>query len=370
MIAGRLSMSNQPTAAPGKRDASDSAEAFPEIPPPITAVDRLRTLYRSSGPYTSVYLSTEEFLVDEDGIPRSDLATRWRAIRAKLADERAPEAALTAIDARVALPPVPETSGLAVLAAADGTTIVDHGLEPPLFDLGVVDTLPYAAPLLEWQQHRVAHLVVTLDSGGADIVSFGLDHYTRLDSYEVDGPALIDLIARHAEAVQAELVVVAGEPGLVPPVVDALAVTLPARCRVVTETDATDAEELALATVRHVSDAAARITVGHLRDRRFLASHADAVDGAHPTVEALVSGEADRILIHDDPTDQRRIWIGDTPRELSMEVGRASRPARLVDALVWSAVLQDILVHIIPSTGETGPDGDAAALTDRGPRIE
>jgi len=134
---------------------------------------------------------------------------------------------------------------------------------------------------------------------------------------------------------------------------------------VVIETEATDAEQLAAAVVRHVSDAEARITVAHLRDRRFLATHHCAVDGTDETIDAPVSGEADRILLHDDPTDQRRLWIGAGPQELSIERRRTYRPARLVDALVWSAVLQGVDVHIIPSTGSTGPADDAAVITDR-----
>ncbi len=340
--------------------------ALETIPAPVTAIDRLQTLYRSPGPYTSVYLDTEPLApFGDDGMDR-----RWQQLRRRLEADGAPEVALSAIEARLGLPSPEDTSGVAVIAAADGTTIVDHGLEPPHHDLGVVDTLPYAAPLVEWQQRRVPHLVVTVDEAGGDIATFGSDHFTRVDGYNVAPQDLVELALATAAAVLARLVIVVGDPSLTGTLSDALAKRLPVGCRLLTEPMTDDADELAILVVRHLSDLVARETVAQLREQRFMAAHDAAVDGTGDTVEALVEGSADRLLIHDDPEDQRRLWIGPEPNQLSLDKATGYHEARLVDALIRSAVLQGIPIRIIPSTGPDGLSDDAAALIDPPPVID
>ena len=139
---------------------------------------------------------------------------------------------------------------------------------------------------------------------------------------------------------------------------------MPIECRVVAEPGAATPDELADATVRHLSDAAARATVGYLRELRFLASHHAAVDGTADTIAALRAGEADVLLIHDDPDDQRRIWTSPNPQDLSLE-SRPDHPinARLVDAAIRAAITTNTTVHIIPTTGPNGPDDNTAALS-------
>jgi len=68
--------------------------------------------------------------------------------------------ALDAVAARLALPTPSDAGGQIVIAAADGTTAADYGSEAPEIQTASVDSLPYAAPLLEWEQWRVPHMVV------------------------------------------------------------------------------------------------------------------------------------------------------------------------------------------------------------------
>ncbi|MGB5760030.1 MAG: hypothetical protein WBM50_24160, partial [Acidimicrobiales bacterium] len=233
-----------------------------------------------------------------------------------------------------------------------------------------VDTLPYAAPLLEWQQRRVAHLVVTVDQTGGDIATFGADHFVRVDDYRVPPDTMVELIVATAAAVVARLVIVVGDPSLTGMLSDALATRLPVGCHVAIEPMATDADELADIVVRHVSDLVARATVDRLREQRFMATHDAAVDGTEDTVLALAGGTAESLMVHDDPDDRRRLWIGSEPNRLSLDETPGYRQARLVDALIRSAVLQAIPVWIIPRTGPTGPADDAAALIDPPPVID
>lgn len=328
----------------------------------ITATDRLATIYGHPGPYTTVYLATRPLLANSE----SDTARRWRDLRIDLEVQGAPLPALQAIDARLALPSPEHTSAIAVIAAADGTTVVDYGLEPPAHDHVVVDSLPYASPLLEWHQRRVAHLVVTIDNVGADIAVFGLDHYERFDTVDGQDNDLADQIALRAQEIDAGLIVLAGEPADSNSMADRVRLRVPATCRIVTEPSHIVTDDLADAAVRLVSDTTARTTVRHLRDLRFLASHGAAVDGTAGTIEALAGRTADLLLIHDDPDDQRRCWIGDQPQQISLRPGSDhNQEARLVDAAIRSAVLQDVPIHIIPTTGPTGPTDNTAVITAR-----
>lgn len=331
-----------------------------------SAAARLMSIYRSPGPYTSVYLSTLPLLPHA----AEDLDRRWTLLRRDLEGQCAPDAALKAIDARLALPAPADTAAICVIAAADGSTVVEHGAEPPHVDVGVVDTLPYVGPLLEWHQRRIPHLVVTVDAEGADIVTFGPDHFTDVTTIDGDIETMARLVSKAATAVQARVVVVSGEPETTQPLADAATRICAPGCNIITS-PRTVPDDLADWTVRHVSDAAARSTVGLLREFRFLAAHDAAVDGTDATIAALVAGTDGTLLIHDDPEDQRRIWIGKAPFQLSAEKNTECREqARLVDAAIWSAVMQGIDVHVIPRTGPAGPDDDAAVIDRRGPSPE
>lgn len=328
-------------------------------PDAVSGAQKLRWLYAHPGPYTTVYLARRPLMRDGE----ADTERRWGRLRKDLEAQCAPPEALAAIEARLALPAPPDTSAVAVLAAADGTTVVEHGQDAPRADLAVVDELPYAAPLLEWHQRRIPHLVVTIDDDGADIATFGPDHYTRIDSVDGQAADIAGPTLSLIDAVGAELVVVAGPRFATRRLAEDLAGAVSVSCRVVAEPDPESVDDLADAAVRHVADVAARATVGLLRELRYLASHHSAVDGTADTVAALREGRADVLLIHDDPVDQRRIWIGPEPTDLSLE----SRPGwadhgRLVDAAIRAAVVQGIAVHIIPSTGPQGPDDNTAAL--------
>jgi hypothetical protein len=291
-------------------------------------------------------------------------------MRRDLESQGVATAVLDAIDARLALPAPEDSAAIAVIVASDATTVVDYGQEPPRSDVAVADTLPYVAPLLEWDQRRVPHLVVTIDEAGADIATFGPDRYSRLDTVAGALPDIVQPVADLAEAIHCGLIVVAGDPFLSRRVAADLLTVVPIGCRVVAEPDANDVDELTDVTVRHVSDMAARATVGYLRELRYLAAHHSAVDGTADTIAALRARSADVLLIHDDPGDQRRVWIGPEPHQISLE-RRIDHPthARLIDAAIRAAIAADAIVHIIPTTGDLGPDDNTAALHRQTPSI-
>ncbi len=322
------------------------------------ATDLLLSIYQHPGPYTTVYLATRPLMA------MPDTYDRWKELRADLETQCAPLDALKAIEARLGLPGPDDAAAIAVIAAADGATVVDYGLEPPANDYGVVDELPHSGPLMEWSQRTIPHLVVTVDDDGADIALFGANHYERLDTIQGNGPGLVGHIRDRQLEIAARLILVVGSTSMAGALADQIRLAVPMECRIVIESSDTTPEDLADATVRHVADTTARATVRLLRERRFLDAHDAAVDGAAETVEALALGSADILLVHDDPDDQRRCWIGKRPFDLSLDITRRTdRQARLVDAVIWSALRQGVAVHIIPSTGPTGPRDNTAAIT-------
>jgi len=328
-----------------------------------SALDLIRSLYAHPGPFTTVYLQTWPLLHDS----QRGLNQRWDRLGPALSAQGSPAVALDAIAARLRLPAPDDTAGISVIAAADGHTVVDHALEPPRTDFTHFDTLPYVAPLLEWHQHRLAHLVVTIDHSGADIVAFGTDHRTPLAA-NLTGSSqdLASDLVTQVEAMDARLVVIAGEDDSCRRLAGTLAGRMPTTCRVVVD-EHKNPDEVAEATVRYIFDTTARTTVAYLREFRFLASHGDAVEGTGRTIEGLNEGTADLLLIHDDPDDNRRVWVGDDQRRLSATQSPDSgQEARFVDAAIRSAVAQGAAVHIIPTTGPDGPD-DNVAIVNRDP---
>lgn len=336
-----------------------------------TAHDRISSLLQRPGPYTSVYLATLPLLGGETADRERHLAQRWNTVRAELERQGAPTAVIAAIDARRTLPAPSDAAGLAIIAAADGTTVVDHGLEPPHHDVGVVDTLPYVAPLFEWEQRRVSHVVVNLDDrADAHIVGFGPGPWSTAIETTARIDHAVDDAATTALAIGARLVVVSGPRGIAEDLRSGLTGRLSADCRVVVDHDARTPDELAESTVRLVSDATARATVGHLKELRFLATHGGAAEGVPDTLAALRERRVRLLLIHDDPSDERRVsTVG--PLELSTDLRPpAADHARLVDACICAAVRADADVYIIPSTGPQGPADNIGALTTDPPRPE
>lgn len=343
-------------------DGSGTDEESVAPSPPLTPVDRLATIYAAPGPYVSVYLTTQP----EEGAPA--LFDRWLEVKADLERRDAPEAALASVEARLTLPGPDDTAAVAILAASDGTTVVQHGPDPVWTDVGHLDTLPYATPLVEWHQRTLPHLLVVADTDGADVVSFQADHRSTLDTYELGSERALDefvlTVARHVTAISAELVLVSAPDDLASHLVEDVQATVGVGCRVV-GAPVSDPDDLADFTVRQVSDVVARRTVGRLRELRFLATHDEVVDGTAETIAALAAGNATRLLLNDDPTETQRVWIGAGPRQISIDE-HPDHPvtARLADAAIRSAVLQNIPVHIIPATGPSGPEDNTAAVVE------
>lgn len=107
------------------------------------AVKRSRRLIDRSGPYTSVCMATRPGHRDA----AADLSNRWTQVRSDLETAGAPGPAIAAIEARLHQPMPVESRAIAVVAAADGVSVVAHSCEPPTEDSGAVAPLPKVARL-------------------------------------------------------------------------------------------------------------------------------------------------------------------------------------------------------------------------------
>src|SRR4051794_9983215 len=142
----------------------ETSESMPKL---AVAPDEIVDIARRQGPFLTVYLTTEAEI--ENAQQRSQ--QRWKTLRADLADQGAPEELMASID------PLVDDAHLAgqclsVVAAADGTRVVEHQPDPPANDFGRWGPLPALGPLLEWHQQAVPHVLVVTDRRGADVFVF------------------------------------------------------------------------------------------------------------------------------------------------------------------------------------------------------
>ena len=129
-----------------------------------SALELLELLHQTDGPFVSLYLG------GADGPSRF---ARWRRLRVELLGSNPPSDVVDSIERLLGRPAPDGAAGICVIAAPDGTTVVDHHHEAPTRDSAVFDVLPFSAPLLEWDQRRPAHVVVAADPAAHRIRSFG-----------------------------------------------------------------------------------------------------------------------------------------------------------------------------------------------------
>ena len=321
------------------------------------ARDRLHSLYGSPAPFTSLYF------------PCGPLAeTKPLAVfdqrRDELAARGVSQPALSALQARLALPVPDDVGGWALHVADDGSTAVDFAPEGPAKPIFHVGLLPMVAPLVEWDQWRVPHITVSFGQGTAEVTSFlpGVEPaITPLPADPIDATDALRLMAAEE---QLRLIVVIDEGGLSNELADRLKGVVPPQTNVVVlEEDASvSVEATADATVRYVADVVARDTVQALENLRFLRSAHHAVQGSAEVFDALARGAVQTLLVHDDPNDPATASFGPTPALVSNDPTQFDSIARRADVAIWSATLQGAAVRIIPSTSALEDDDNIAAI--------
>jgi len=369
------------------------------------------------GPFVTVYLDASHDTHDADR--RIDLS--WRESRRDLAAQGADEATLTALDKAVeAADPSVGQAGR-VLVAAHGETLLDRPLPaPPRRVIARLSPLPHLMPMLAQFPEPLPYVVVVTDRTGADITAYAAQG-EPLFSDTVKGPdqwpihkvpsggwaalryqhavevawehnasAVAEEVTRVADAINARLVIIAGDiraRGLLreelPQHVYDLSVETEAGSRAAGSDPARlDAEIDALLEKRLSSERAGlldRLRAGFTRDT--------AVQGLEAVFGALREGMVDTAVIIDDPHSDLTVAVGPDPLQVGLndsalagygvEVQHDRADAALIRALAASGGRIEVITEdrstdedLNPGSTTPAPAAPADDVPEPAPRIE
>ena len=361
----------------------------------------------ATGPIASLYLPTPS---NDPGAARH-ATVRWKNLRRTLADAGADDATLKAMDRAVGVDTVSVASGITGApenhpAAASPDDTADHGEGDVLAVIAAHGevllrrALPaghvgdgarwspvaWLTPLLHAAQAAPPYLVALLDRVGADIWGVarsgelideqvdGADfpiHRTHqggwsqhriqqhvINTWETNATDVANDVARLAERIRPECVLVSGEEHAVHSFIAAAPASLaPLIRKLDTGTrhhPAAAAEEVA----RLVRSVEAEDTVAQIEEfRSEFGGRRRSVTGAQQVIAALQMATVETLLIHDDPADNRVAWTVANGPELALESQELIDmgvdqpvPARLIDVCVRTSLLEGANVRLVPAS--------------------
>jgi hypothetical protein len=353
----------------------------------------LAELVRRPGPFLSVYLNTEREV--ENAAPRSE--TRWKTVRSDLEPQGVPEAVLGEIDTLV---PGAHLEGecLAVIADRERILHVEHGTAEGPNDEAAWGPIPRLLPIVRWRQSEPPYVVVLTDRTGADLFGFvrGLpdairgevegdhDEIRRVkpggwsqrryqdraeDSWKENAEQVAGRVARLAQDLEAQLVIVAGDVRAV----ELLQKSLPERVEGLVHVVEGERpwegkgdpipEETQDLVERHVRQTTERLMAKFEEER---GQHDKAAEGVEATAKALSQAQVAVLLITEREIDRELSFgpepalLGPSAQELkelgvdSPEQGHAS------DVLVRAALGTGAGVRVLDD--EAGIDDGVGAL--------
>jgi hypothetical protein len=319
----------------------------------------LRPLFAGTASWASVYLDATR--AEENADHQIDL--RWRALSARLSEQGADEATVDAVRAAIYDHPYrPGRYGLAVFAGNGEAVLTEPLAAPPPADLAVFGPLPHAMPLVALRGEEIPYVRILAGHAGGDVTSLSAGgtprrkHVPGSETFpitKVRAGGWSDLRYNHAveEAwkrnagdvaaaaadlaaqVGAEVIVVSGDPHSVPLVT----AKLPRRWqeRVLVAPDLDDATVIAVSEVadRHIRDAIDRY--------RAQGGHG----GLDDVVTRLQRGQADTVLLNNDPSSTDRLWIGrDDPSLVAVDAATVrSSGAEPIEVRADAALLRAIV---------------------------
>jgi hypothetical protein len=308
----------------------------------------LRPLYERPGPWASVVLDASH--ETEDAAKAVDL--RWRAVRNELTGKGTDEPSLVALESAILTrQPLPGRYGLAAFAARGEVALIEPIAATPRDHIAAFGPLPHAMPLVAGYGEQVAWLRVVVDRTGADLVGataggvprrghvtghnlypihkakpggWSAPRYQRAAemTWERNAQEIADAVADLARSMDAEIVLVAGDPQARHLLVEHLPEWWQHR---IVESDTgsrargADPEPLDDATLQAVASLAAR-HVSEVIDR-FRTEHGRdgaAGIGLPATVSALQRSQVDTVLLINDLSSTEHVWVGETPTEIAM----------------------------------------------------
>lgn len=365
-------------------------------------LDVFRPLVDVAGPYASVTIDVTR----TDRATSDDVEARWRGLAAELEQGGTPGAVLELLHEAAVAPTGRGGDWARLLVAADGRVVLDRLLPGrPMASTAAWGPVPDLMPAVRALSGLVPHAVVRVDRIGADIHVTGGPDPTDEEEETVEGDhdvltkvapggmaqhrfqarvedswehnagtvaaRLEDLVRRH----RPEVVLLMGDVRAIAHLEEHAGRVLRERLvrldtggRAAGTSDEADHDAIAVALARHRADAEAAL-VGRFTEQRGRGEAA--VEGLEPTAEALARGQAEELLLVDDPGSALRLWIGDGPTQLSIRKkeaetsggrGDEAQQVRADAALVWAAAATGTRVSLV-DPGQADPaDGIGAVL--------
>ncbi len=314
------------------------------------------------------------------GLDSHDLPVRWRRLETSLLAQGAPKVTVEIMDQFVRGMPL-QPKELAVFAAGDrllwyldtgGTIRVDRA------EFGAP---PLVLPLLELLGRRPAHVRVVVDRTGAEITtvvrgaSSGTtftvcgpddeirrggprhgDHpkYERraVSSWQHNAGAVAAAATTELKKVDAELLLVAGQPRIVKAMLEQLPAGLPVVVSHLPGGRSPDGSGPIL------QSAAASAIAEYASQHGPRPDELPLVRGVADTLRALAAGQVKCLFIVDDPSDMRVAWFGSSVL-CAEELADALRQGRLSNVAVRAALLTDADVRVV-EPGRLGEEGIGA----------
>lgn len=307
----------------------------------------LQPLYDRPAPVASLFINASRDSEDAEHAIR----LRWDQARAALLDKGASEETVAAMDGVVGRTEgVPGPHGQVVYAAGDKVVFDSTVARPPQdFQVSVGD-LPDPLPYMAAEHRHVPHVLVVVDSIGADVTTEYADGRTEFRRVEgEDKPVhkvreggyhhnqmqravdeqvgqntdlVAEAVAKAADASRAEIIALAGEIQ----VRGVLAESLPERLRDRVEDlesgaraagaensplDEELAEKLDARSAEHVREAVDALGRGR--------ADGTAAEGMNTVLRALQRGQVDTLLWNDDlPGADRDVFIGELGEQVAL----------------------------------------------------
>jgi hypothetical protein len=357
----------------------------------------LSTVLAAPGPFVTVLVGAESAI--EQAASRYE--TAWKSMLQQLEQEGVAAPVRDAIseargdhsegDARLVVASVPDAK--VVLAESVSTR--------PATDTVAQGSLPDLLPVLDELATRIPHVVVLADRHGAEVSARydtdkvaqeltirGTELHTRKvgsggwahrrylhrveEQWETNARDIAVTVQQLADAIDAEVVVGAGDIREIALVRDNLPEHLQAKWIEVEGTRGGDGSEqlvqqrVADAVALHVVSGTLELLEQYAQER---GQDKRACDGLGPVVEALRKAQVETLLVTTDADPTAQLWFGEDPTQLGLtreeveQLGATSATqGPLVSVLIRSAIATGADVQLVPHQSEQAPAEGVGAL--------
>jgi hypothetical protein len=311
-------------------------------------LDWLNPLVGRSGPFATVALDVTR----EAPESAHEIELRWEGHERRLRSLGASPATIAAFEDAAVAPTGRAGRAGRLLVTADDALVLDLVLpQPPVRELTTVGPVPHLMPAVRAFANCAPHLLVQVNRSGADIDVVGIlgeqaahqevegDHdvmhkvpgggwsHRRFqqrveDSWERNAEEVAAEVDRLFRRFAPEVVLVTGDEhalsaltaALVKPVLDKL-VRIEGGGRAAGTSQEALHESAERALARHIADRDGALVDAFAGAR---GRQREAVQGLDSVVDALRRAQVAQLLLHDDPTSDATLWVGDKPLDLGL----------------------------------------------------